>query len=432
MAKNSGQDILLLDGGKLSISDILKRTRSFSPDFIGITCWTLEREMVWKLCRALKELIPKVFLAIGGPHATFFPGQIFVKTHASVVVVGEGEQTFNELLSALNKGEELKSIKGLAVRENDNHYFTTPAREPIEDIDQIKFPYYQGFEKFSIKNYQGLPTLPSPTAPVISSRGCVFNCTYCGSVRFWGHKWRYRTPANIIEEMNYLINSLGARSIYFFDDNFPVKKERVFEICNLIIEKNWDIKWACCSHVKMVNEKLLESMKKAGCESIDFGVESGSDRILSRINKKQTCDDIEKAFSLCHKIGIKPRAYLMVGNIGEDTNTIDETIDLFGRIKPYSSLGASILWLLPGTSDYDEAVKKGFISDDFWLKSDEVPYNLQEYSYNELCDLRSRLMHGIAKKKGGVTSRIMCYFKDLFYRYKFLSALRSFVPKKLR
>lgn len=170
-----------------------------------------------------------------------------------------------------------------------------------------------------------------------------------------GWSLRPRSAENVLNEIEWLIDRHNIRSIYFFDDNFTVNRERAIDICNAIISRQWKLKWACCSHVKTVNKELLDAMKKNGCVAIDFGVESESNKILENINKKQTSLDIEKAFDLIHKAGISPRAYLMVGSPGEDVATIDQTVQLISRIKPASSTGTNLLWLLPGTRIYEDA-----------------------------------------------------------------------------
>ena len=432
MARKQGHDVLLIDGGLMSIGEIVVQAKGFSPDFVGVTCWTIDRVTVWNLCMLLRTFLPGVFLAVGGPHASFFPAQIFEKTHASAVVIGEGEETICELLQAVGNGGNLARVRGIAYRKDDGAVELTEPRQQVEPLDSIPFPYYEGFRNFSFKKYAGLAGLPRPTAAIISSRGCVFDCTYCGSVNFWGKKWRHRSAENVLAELDWLVRKMGARSVYIFDDNFPVNKKRAMEICQGMINRKLNIRWACCSHVKMINEELLGVMKESGCVSIDFGVESGSDLILRNINKNQSREDIERAFALVHKAEIKPRAFFMVGNKGETKDTIDATIELVGRIKPYSSVGASLVWLLPGTQIYREAQDNGFIDDNYWLSSNDIPYNLQEYNYSELFRLRQRLMHGIAKKKGGIAAMINYYLKCIYYRFPYLSFSRAFIPDWIR
>jgi anaerobic magnesium-protoporphyrin IX monomethyl ester cyclase len=427
-----GHNVLLIDGGLTSIKDIVHQAKNFAPDFIGVTCWTINRGTVWQLCLNLQKILSQAFLAVGGPHASLYPEHIFLKTHATAVVIGEGEETICELLEAVENGDDLAQIKGIAYRKKDGTVKQTAQRPQIEQLDSIPFPYYARFKNFSFQKYGGFAGLPRPTAAVITSRGCVFDCTYCGSVNFWGKKWRYRSAENVLEEIQRHVKVMGTRSIYIFDDNFPVNKKRAIDICQGIIDRKLDIQWACCSHVKMINEELLSAMKASGCVGIDFGVESGSDIILKNINKNQNRKDIERAFSLVHRAGIKPRAYLMVGNKGETLGTIDETIEMTGIINPHSSIGATMLWLLPGTRVFDEARENGFIDDGYWLRSDDVPYNLQEYSYRELFGLRQRLMRGIAKQKSGITPMVSFYLKSVFYRYPVLSFMRSLIPDRLR
>jgi len=432
VVRDRGHEVLLIDGGLTGLEDIVRQAKDFAPDFVGVTCWTINRRTVWKLCAILQKIVPDAFLAVGGPHASFYPEHIFVKTHATAVVLGEGEETVCELLDIVENGGDLTQVRGLAYRKNDGTVERTKSRPQIKQLDSIPFPYYTGFKDFSFQRYAGLVGLPRPTAAVITSRGCVFDCAYCGSVNFWGKKWRHRSAENVLDELQQLVDNMGVRSIYIFDDNFPVNKKRAIDICRRIIDRKLDIQWACCSHVKMVNEELLGVMKESGCVSIDFGVESGSDIILRNINKNQTRNDIERAFALVHKAGIKPRAYLMVGSKGETTDTIDATIEMAGIIKPHSSIGATLLWLLPGTRVFYEAREKGFIDDDYWLRSDDVPYNLQEYSYRELFRLRQRLMRGIARQKGGIAPMVSFYLKSIYYRYPFLSRMRSLIPDWLR
>jgi len=429
VAKRDGHSVRLIDGGLKLNTEIVSEVEKFSPDVIGLTCWTIGRSLVWDLANKLKQSLPNVILVVGGPHATEFPSHIFKKTHAQVIVKGEGEFIFSDLLKAISNKQGLQSVKGVILRNESLTGFATLPRDSLDSIDDIPQPYYEGFKDFKFDNYRGFPSLPQPTASIISSRGCVFDCTFCSTVSFWGKSWRYRSPENVLSEIKKLVEEYNIKSLYFFDDNFPVNKKRAATICQGLIDNNWNLKWACCSHVKMLNEPLIKLMSESGCTTIDFGVESGSDIVLENIRKKQTKKAIKKTFDLCHKHNILPRAYLMVGNEGEDENTIDETIAFIEEIKPRAAIGANILWLLPGTDTYKAAVKSGLLDDDYWIENDDVPFNTQEHSIEQLVALRNRLMLGIAKSKGGMRSFLTYYMKRVYYKYPKLSFLRQFVPK---
>lgn len=434
VAHRDGHEVKLIDGSLRGHATTIKEVCDFSPDIIGITCWTLGREQVWKLAASLKELLPGTRLVMGGQHPTFLPRHIFIKTHAMAVVLGEGEVTFSELLKTLESMGDLKNVPGLALPDGNGGVFFTAKRVSIDDLDSIPMPYYDGYKDFDFADYEGFPALPKPTAAVISSRGCVFECTYCASVQFWGKRWRFRSHENVLDELEMLVKKHRVKSIFFFDDNFLVRRSRAEAICQGIIDRNLNIKWACVCHVKMIIDiDLLNLMKASGCVSIDFGVESGSDKILRNINKKQTRADIERAFALIRLAGLEARAYLMVGNKGEDKASIDETIEMVKIIKPrHSFSGAALLLLFPGTLTYAEAVANGFVNDDYWLDHDDVSYNLQEHSYEELCRLRERLMYGIAKGQGGILPLISYHLKKTYYRHPRLSVFRSMVPNIFR
>lgn len=225
-------------------------------------------------------------------------------------------------------------------------------------------------------------------------------------------------------EIEWLYKKFEVRNIMFFDDNFTINKERVIKICSEILERNLNIKWVCCSHIGQIDEEILFWMKKAGCYRIDFGIESGSSEILENIKKNQTIEQIENDFELIHKVGIKPRAYLMVGNPGENENTIKQTIALMKKIKPYDTTSAQILWLLPDTEVYELSKLKNIIYDDYWLKSDSMVYYTGEHSVKELKALRRQLMKGLAKNQKNLKAYGEYILRKVYYKYPVLQKLR--------
>jgi radical SAM superfamily enzyme YgiQ (UPF0313 family) len=418
--KKAGIRTSVIDACPMSWNELARSISEKSPPIVGITCWTQERGQAFKTAKIVKEILPNTKIIIGGHQATAFPQNMFVQAFADAVVIGEGEQTTLELVSAFLDGRRLNEINGIAYKEDGKVVFTEP-RDFIEDLDRIPYPNYTDFD---LKNYLGIPDADGIAASIITSRGCPHACIFCSAGSFWKRKWRARSPANVVGEIEWLHRELGVRNFAFFDDNFTVNKNRAIQICQGIIEKNLPINWVASSHVTHINEELLAWMKKCGCFRIDFGIESGSPDVLKNINKGQTVDQIEEAFRMVHAAGIKPRAYLLVGCPGETEETIDETLSLMRKIKPYYSRTAEILIVFPGTKLCDIAKDQGLINDNYWLKTDETIHYTGEHSYEELKKLKDRLMKGMAENDGTLKALIEYWARKVYYGVPFLQKLR--------
>ena len=194
---------------------------------------------------------------------------------------------------------------------------------------------------------------------MITSRGCPFECTYCSSSRFWG-PIRLRSSEDIVTEIELLVKNYGTRQIKILDDTFTISKSRIERICDLIIEKDLDIKWNCYSHVNVITESLAKKMKKAGCHGILFGVESGNQDILNRINKKQTPNQVRKAIKITKKYKITTVASFMIGLPGDNYKTANQTIDFAVELSPDIAMFC-MTTPFPGTELYNEAVEKGWL-----------------------------------------------------------------------
>jgi anaerobic magnesium-protoporphyrin IX monomethyl ester cyclase len=403
--------------------DKLKNSINYKyPFVVGIPCWTNERGQSFKLAKGIREKFPFSKIIVGGHHATAFPEHIFKLTCADAVVLGEGEESALELVRALLNGDNLNNIRGIAFKDGEKVIITTP-RSLIDDLDSIPFPCYEGLD---LDGYNGPPETKGRSAGIITSRGCPHRCIYCSSSRFWMQKWRARSANNVLEEIEWLYKDYGIRNIFFFDDNFTVRKERTIEICKGIIQRGLDIKWISESHVTHIDKEILFWMKKSGCYRIEFGVESGSLKILKNIKKRQTVEQIQKAFELTHEAGIKPKAYLIVGSPGECESTIKETIDVIKRIKPYDSMGSQILQVLPNTEIYDSMKSRMLINDDYWLRNDSTVYYTLDHDIRELKSLRNQLLKGISDYEGSLRAYIRYLIKKTYYKYAILQKLRRF------
>jgi anaerobic magnesium-protoporphyrin IX monomethyl ester cyclase len=333
------------------IEEILREKK---PDVIGFSILHANRWGGIEIAQIAKQLNPEVKIVFGGIGASLLWEHLLTHfTEIDFVVIGEGEYTFLNLIKWIERGEEKlpKNIKGIAFKENGKVVKTEEA-DLQPDLDKLPNPaHYFAYQHLS------------------STRGCAWSCTFCGSPQFWGHKIRFRSPENFVEELEMLYEK-GIRFFYISDDTFTTNKKRVIEICKMIMEENLKITWFAISRVDHVDEEILYWMRKAGCIQISYGVESGSEKIRNLLNKKIKRDQIKKAFSLTVQYGILSRAYFIYGSPGETWDTIQETLDLIHEIKPLSMI-VYILDIFPGTQLYADLQKRSHVTDDIWLNKVE-------------------------------------------------------------
>jgi radical SAM superfamily enzyme YgiQ (UPF0313 family) len=354
--KENHYDAEILDWHEINrtpekINQILSEKK---PDVIGFSVLHGNRWGAIDIARTAKQLNPKTQVVFGGIGATFLWEHLL--THfpeVDVVVLGEGEWTFLNLVRHFEKKQDqgLAQIRGIAYRENGK-ILKTAQPDPIRDLDSLPIP-----SKHFLYEH------------VSSSRGCAWNCSFCGSPQFWGRNIRWRSPENFVEELEMLFRK-GVSFFYFSDDTFTLDPKKVIEICKRIIEKNLKISWYAISRVDQVDEVMLYWMRRAGCIQISYGVESGSVKIRKALGKPVKTEQIGRAFALTTRYGILSRAYFIYGAPGETWETIQETIDLMDEIKPLSAI-FYILDVFPGTRLYSDLKKRHGITEDVWLKKME-------------------------------------------------------------
>jgi len=355
--KENGFDVEILNWYNINKTpEKIKETLiAKNPDVIGFSILHANRWGGIEIARIARQIDCNVRIVFGGIGATFLWKHLL--THfkeIDFVVMGEGEYTFLNLVGRI-ENEDLKDIedvKGVAFRKNGKVIKTKDA-PVIRDLDRLPNPakYFE---------YQH----------VSATRGCPGNCTFCGSPQFWGHKVRFHSPDNFVDQLEHLYQK-GITFFYFSDDTFTIKKDRVIDICRKIIERNLKISWAAISRVNYVSQDMLYWMRKAGCTQISYGVESGSEKIRNGVLKKNIkAGQIRNAFALTTKQGIMARAYFIYGSPGENWDTVQETIDMIHEIKPLSII-FYILDIFPGTALYSDFKRKFKATDDIWLKQVE-------------------------------------------------------------
>ena len=335
-----------LDDDSLIISII-----KINPKIVGITSDTLAFQRAIEIATIVKQIDKKIIVVIGGAHSNALPTYPLKFDCFDISVYGEGERTAVELWDRIDKGKSYEDVKGISFRGKGG-IVVNPRRELIENLDELPFP---ARHLFPMDKYRGEIHLSvRPVYPIGTSRGCPFSCAFCSCNVAFGRKYRFRSPKNVVDEIEPLINQYKVKGIYFREDLFTANKQRVIDICDEIGKRGLHFSWECESRVDTIDEEMLQAMKKAGCELIWFGAESGSQRILEYLNKQITLSQVREAFDICQKVGIKAGASFMIGIPGETMDEIQKSIDLAEELKPkLERAWFSIFTAFPTSSLYE-------------------------------------------------------------------------------
>ncbi len=349
--QEAGYDSILANFSAWPTSRITEELLVLKPDFIGISQWTHNRHNSLELARLCRDLFPDSIIVMGGGHATFCYEDILIEgSPVDIVVRGEAESSLLELVARLSPRTEWQNIDGLAFRSNGLIVVTSP-RKNLSDLDQLPLPARY------LDKAIGLDLELQPEF-IVTTRGCPSTCFFCSSPDFWGKKVRFRSPAAIIEEILYIREKYGLIYFSIRDDTFTADRKRVLEFCSMLQKQDVNILWNCQSRVTAIDEELVIEMKRAGCECIQLGVESGSPHILKQLGKSIVPAQIEHACAVIRKIGINLSVYLISDVPGESADDIRKTCELIRLIHPDDGY-VSPLAYYPGTQLYKEAVANG-------------------------------------------------------------------------
>ncbi|MBN2453409.1 MAG: radical SAM protein [Candidatus Omnitrophica bacterium] len=355
---------------------ILKKAMEFRPTIIGITCPTYARSKALKTAETLKKAHPETKILFGGAHPTVM-GRHLLENYPFIDMVAMGESDF--LLPDICNGIGPENIPGLGFRKGAKPVLNAK-RPNIEDLDAIPFPAWDLIDarKYLTDDrgiFEGVNLDAEPCAFLVFSRGCVGNCNFCSNKLTWD-RWRHRSPKNTADEIELLNKKYGIRHFHFNDDCFSADTEAAIELCDEVTRRKLKIFFDAVTRVDCINEKLLRSMRSAGCYKISFGIETASPRLLKIMHKSVNMDRAVKSIQLTVDSGIQADIFIIAGCIGETWETVNETVDFLNRIRPSRVSVSPGLMVFPGTRLYEHAKKENFIDDDFWLSD----YNWKIYT----------------------------------------------------
>lgn len=355
-AIRAGHDVKVLNLSAYAWTVVDGVIAALEADVFGMSCWTSNRRGVALVAKAIKEYHPAATVVVGGPHVSALGKEMMEHYPAiDLACVGESEDTFLEILDRRAKGLPLKNIAGAFHREREG-IVGGGERANIKDLDTLAPPHAY-FD----------------THILMTSRGCPWQCTFCGADTTWGRGFRGNSVKYVLDEIETAIARLPVKAIQIKDDTFTTNKKRVKDLCRGVRERGLKFLWSCDTRVDVIDDDLLREMRLAGCERLSLGVESGAESVLAAMDKKVTPEEIAKSTALAKKWGIKVRYFMIVGSRGETRATLEETMRFLERVKPHQYV-FSCLAIYPGTRDFHDAEAAGWFEREMYFSE-----NFQEF-----------------------------------------------------
>lgn len=351
------------------------------PDIVGITAFSMEAPQAHALAAISKELYPHTPVVIGGPYSSSDPSSAIADKNIDITVFGEGERTFYSIVDTYYHNGSFESVEGIQFRRNGDVVNTGPGKV-VENLDDIPFP---AWDMLDLEDYfrpsAGKRRLTNPIQmrqrgmSIFSSRGCPYQCSYCHNI--FGKKIRKRSAENVLAELRWLKNSFGVEEIEFIDDVFNLDRDRAKKIMDMMIEEKLDLKFSYPNGLRadQMDEELILKMKKAGCYRINYAVESGSERIQKKMQKRLNLKRAQEIIDFTANQRISVGGFFMLGFPDETEEEMKMTIDFALKSKCHTA-SFFILTPFPGTQMYEEAIAAGIDMEGLYSDYGAVSKNL--------------------------------------------------------
>lgn len=384
LARDRGYRVAIVDGKRAgtTVDAVARRIAAYEPDHVAISATTVSITNGARVAAAVRDLVPRAVITVGGPHVSAVPEATLARFSAfDYGIVGEGERSYLALLEALAGGGDLGSVPGL-VRRTASGIAVNP-RAPFLDgeaLDALPEPAWDLLPAFPLRfqpnvfNYRR-----SPVASLVTSRGCPFSCTFCDRSTS-GRRGRFHSVETVVALCRRL-EGLGVRHLLFYDDLFTVNRARVVALCERFLAEGFRFTWSCNSHPNLLDSPTLRLMRRAGCWQIAYGIESGSQRVLDLVKHEVKLPRLLETLRWTREAGIRVKGLLMMGHPTEDDDSLRETI-AFLRTAPCDLVQITKFTPYPGTPLYPTIRRYGRFDED-WERMNAmqwvfVPHGLTE------------------------------------------------------
>ena len=349
---------------KMDLAAWLQKVKSWSPDVIGFSILTPTAPKAYVAARKIKEEMNDVILIAGGQHPTYMWSET-LDNGFDIIVRGEGEITIRELIKTIDKHgmdpTKLRRVAGIVFRDKHGNIVATRERPLIHNLDELPWParHLLPMDKYTLFGKK------IRVAHIMASRGCPYGCIYCTTSYYWGRRIRYRSPEDVAEEIGFLVDKYRIEHVVFTDDELTANRRFVYGLIEEMKKRGLDIGFACGARINHMDKEFMEFLYNNGCVALYFGVESGTQRILDKIGKMISLDQVRKVFRWKREIGGFATASFILGFPWETIDDMKRTVDLAIDIDPdYAQF--TVLTPYPGTPLFDYAMRYGLIEDWNW------------------------------------------------------------------
>lgn len=347
---------------RIGAADVLSRVRSFRPDMVGFTAVTSGFLNAYSLTQEIKKRASHVVIVFGGVHVSALRAAILESYPAiDILVTGEGEKAMAELAAGANPG----TIQGMVYRDG-TEIRDNGLRTDLCELDALPFPAYHKLAGFPKQFEAALFNYPkAPTATIISSRGCPYQCSYCDR-SVYRRSFRYNSAEYLYDHMAFLKREFGIRHVFFYDDLFTFNRERIEKFCGLLRAKPLKMTFNCAVRVGHIDDELLRMLKASGCWMVSLGIESGAPEILARHKTRVDFNEMKTTVQRIQKAGIRAKGLFMMGLPGETEETVKMTTDFINGLD-LDDMNMTKFTPFPGSPIYQTIHDEGIFEEKWEL-----------------------------------------------------------------
>lgn len=429
MLQRAGHEVKVIDNARiqLPVERIVERVKKEDAQIVGISALTPTFKQGLKLAQAIKEENPGVKIVFGNYHPTFEYERLLKNCpFVDCVVLGEGERSFLEFVNVVEKDGKVENVKGIAFRHNGG-VVKTPRMPFIQELDELPFPDRTLLEQEYRSEIVGMLGSSGKFTTMLTSRGCPYGCRYCACSAFSSRVARFRSPENVLAEMEQLWSE-GYEEVGFVDDNLLLNKKRIEKICDLLKARKIKLNMWAEGRVDQASRETLIKFARAGCKTIYYGIESGTQEVLDYYGKNITPDLSRNAVANTKKAGIENvLGSFIVGAPIETIDDIRQTFDFALSLKGMDFPQMNVLSLSPGMELWDDAIKSGYLNEaEYWdVAVPAVNVYPSPVKEKELTKMIDDFYNGFIKRPSYLVSQLLKTVKSEYRLKIILSNFRA-------